>query len=362
MKCRCKVFHCTHISSVPLTQPSNPDWAEVEAQNFGIANFQSTLILVTYLIITAMIGPSLPPHLQNRKRETPSDTPEQSSPSSERSPPPKPVVTGPQLPPHLLAARQAKRKREEDDSEHKTESVGPSLPTKRVHPAEPSRTTTPPPLESESDDEGVGPSVSVMMTAEEAAEHARQQAIERLSRATPDHSTKQDAEPKIQRDSWMLAPPTREDWLGRLDASKLKARTFNQSKSGTNVPGKPVDHAAWTESPADKARRLEDEAMGRRTTKHVTESQESEMDEKKRKVEVEEREKRIREYNVQKRGPSLMERHTASKKIEDEDDPTKRPFDYQKDIVRGTTGFKERQAMMNKAKDLNSKYSGGSYL
>jgi hypothetical protein len=76
-----------------------------------------------------------------------------------------------------------------------------------------------------------------------------------------------------------------------------------------------------------------------------------------------ERERRIKEYNVQTRGPSLMEKHTAKKKdVGDVDDPSKRAFDYQKDIAEGTMGFKERSAMIGRAKDLDSKYSRGNYL
>ena len=155
----------------------------------------------------------------------------------------------------------------------------------------------------------------------------------------------------------MLAPPTRADWLGSLDASKLKARKFNQSKSGTNTQGNSVDHTVWTETPLERAQRLEDEALGRRRPKPVV----TEEDEQKI-AESAERDRRIKEYNAQTRGLSLMEKHSASREPE-EDDPSKRPFDYQKDIVGGgTLGFKERNTLINRAKDLDSKYTGGKYL
>jgi hypothetical protein len=196
-----------------------------------------------------------------------------------------------------------------------------------------------------------------MMTPAESAEYTRKQAIERLSRTSPDPNIKSSSEPKLQRDSWMLAPPTRADWLNSgLDASKLKPRTFNQSKSGTNLQSKPVDHTIWTESPLERAQRLEDEALGKRPAKTAT------VEEVARTEEDEERDRRIKEFNTKTRGPSLMEKYSGVKKIED-DDPSRRPFDYQKDIAGGRTlGFKERSTMINKAKDLDSKYSGGSYL
>lgn len=85
-------------------------------------------------------------------------------------------------------------------------------------------------------------------------------------------------------------------------------------------------------------------------------------EEERRREQEEERDRRIKELVKQTRGPSLMEKHVSLKKDSDEDDPSKRGFDYQKDIAGGTVGFKERSAMMSRAKDLESKYSGGKYL
>jgi Protein of unknown function (DUF3752) len=305
-----------------------------------------------------MIGPSLPPHLQKKTDTSAEDDSKETTTSV--SPAVKPAVTGPQLPPHLLAAREAKRKRkreEESNTDSKESSYAPAPPPKR--PTEGPRLQSPAPAnpsESESDDE-VGPSLAVMMTPAESAEYTRKQAIERLSRTSPDPNTKSTSEPKLQRDSWMLAPPTRADWLGTLDASKLKSRTFNQSKSGTNLQSKTIDHTIWTESPLERAQRLEDEALGRRPTKPA-----APVEDVKKSQEDIERDRRIKEFNAQTRGPSLMEKYSGMRKVED-DDPSKRAFDYQKDIAGGRPlGFKERNAMINKAKDLDSKYSGGSYL
>jgi hypothetical protein len=198
-----------------------------------------------------------------------------------------------------------------------------------------------------------------MMTPVESAEHTRKTAIERLSRVSPQptsSSSSMPSEPELQRDSWMLAPPTRADWLGTLDASKLKGRTFNQSKSSNTA--KSEDHTIWTETPLERAQHLENKALGRKT-RPVRE----EIEEEGPSAEELERERRIKEYNAQMRGPSLMEKYAALKKDEGGmDDPSKRAFDYQKDIAGGTMGFKERNAMIGRAKDLDSKYSRGKYL
>lgn len=294
-----------------------------------------------------MIGPTLPPHLR-KKTEEKMDIAEDNASEDPTSPLPK-SVTGPQLPPHLLAAREAKRKRkrEEESDKEPAQVLSPPSP-KRV-----SKLSSP--VDSDSDTE-VGPSLAAMMTPAQSSEHTRKTAIERLSRV-PEPTTNIPTEPTLKRDSWMLAPPTRADWLGSLDASKLKNRTFNQSKSGTNTQSKPVDHSIWTETPLERAQRLEDEALGRRAK--ITPAQ---VEEENKQIESAERDRRIKEYNAQTRGQSLMEKYTSGKNVED-DDPSKRAFDYQKDIAGGRTlGFKERDALIGRAKNLDSKYSGGNYL
>jgi len=316
-----------------------------------------------------MIGPTLPPHL--RKANTDENTTStDTTDNAERKGTPavaKPSVTGPQLPPHLLAAREAKRKRKRDEEEQAEKdneiqrSVAPPSPTRHVGPSMP----LPSPhieqgdSDSDSEDADIGPSLSSMMTPAESQEYTRRQAMAQLSRqTTEDHHKISKEEPKLQRDSWMLAPPTRADWLGTLDASKLKARAFNQSRSGRHLQSGEADHTLWTETPLERAQRLEDEALGKAPAKKPAKSLGNDA----RDREQVERDRRIKEYSAQTRGPSLMERHQRSTKAEEED-PSQRPFDYQRDIAGGQKlGSKERQAMVNRAKNFDSKFSGGKYL
>lgn len=306
-----------------------------------------------------MIGPTLPPHIQRPKdeEEDNGEIPLDDSSSDDEGPSVGPAVAGPQLPPRS-PENERKRKRDQNDE---PEALGPSSPKgsigPSIGPSLPSATSATPPAEDSDSDDEIGPSISAMMTPAEAAEYDRQQAIERLSRG-PQSSTADTSkrpEPKLQRDSWMLAPTSRQDWMNTLDASKFKARTFNQSKSGMNQGN--ADHTSWTETPQERAQRIEDEAAGRRP-KPSELKEEDEIEREQRK----ERDRRIKEYNERTRGPSLMERHTAVKNTE-EDDPSKRAFDWQKDIAGGKTlGFKERNKMIERAKNLDSKYSGGHYL
>ena len=67
------------------------------------------------------------------------------------------------------------------------------------------------------------------------------------------------------------------------------------------------------------------------------------------------------------RGPSLYKSHqTRSRedgKMEEEDDPSARPFDREKDVGGGAQiGYVQRREMLGKASNFGSKFSGGTYL
>ena len=63
------------------------------------------------------------------------------------------------------------------------------------------------------------------------------------------------------------------------------------------------------------------------------------------------------------RGKSLVEQHKKKEKQEEEDDPTKRAFDYEKDMGSGgKIGHAQKAEMLKKAKDFGSRFSSGSYL
>ena len=64
------------------------------------------------------------------------------------------------------------------------------------------------------------------------------------------------------------------------------------------------------------------------------------------------------------RGKSLVEQHQEKGTgKEKEDDPSKRAFDYEKDMaVTGNVNHKQRREMLNKSKGFGDRFSGGSYL
>jgi hypothetical protein len=63
-----------------------------------------------------------------------------------------------------------------------------------------------------------------------------------------------------QRDIWMLRPPRPSELSTRLDPTRLKNRKFQGGQS-LSYSGEEVD-ITWTETPQQKLKRLQDEAMG----------------------------------------------------------------------------------------------------
>jgi hypothetical protein len=77
--------------------------------------------------------------------------------------------------------------------------------------------------------------------------------------------------------------------------------------------------------------------------------------------------RRIREYNEKVRGKSLYEERRERKEKdgtkEEEDDPSKRGFDREKDMaLGGRMGHGEKREMLVKAKDFGSRFQKGSFL
>ena len=156
----------------------------------------------------------------------------------------------------------------------------------------------------------------------------------------------------------MLVPPSDSDWGSRLDPTKLKNRKFASGKSEKAPTG--GISAIWTETPEQKRQRLEDEVMGRKDAATGGPRKEVHRDD----GEQEALAKRIRQYNEQNRGKSLVEQHMTQKgKKVEEDDPSKRAFDHEKDMALGglMTG-KKKAELLSKAGDFGSRFERGKFL
>ncbi|TQS38955.1 hypothetical protein Golomagni_00528 [Golovinomyces magnicellulatus] len=176
----------------------------------------------------------------------------------------------------------------------------------------------------------------------------------------------------LKRAEWMLTPPTSSDWTTRVDPTKLKNRKFAIGKGAKGPIQRSGVSTIWTETPKEKSKRLEDEVLGRIqvassslvTTTHLNKSG-RDFQEK----EVAATELIIREYNKENRSKSLLDERTAAqdrgelKKLED-DDPSKRAFDREKDMALGSghSLTSKRKQVIAGAIDFANRFEKGSYL
>lgn len=282
------------------------------------------------------MGPTLPPSTANgdeislHDSDSDSDTGPAPAPSSApRLPPPPKRVLGPAAPPAPLSERPpGSPNSNSDDSDD--DDYGPLLPTSTAHLARQSQ-------------------------ALEAA------ALEAANPKAP------------QRDEWMLAPPTAADARAQ-DPTKIKARKFNSGPRSGGGAGPAAGGAAgeissiWTETPEQKRQRLENAVLGRGGTGNSTGPQSSSGGDKKAREEAAKAEQ-IRLNLEAARGPSLYAEHQRREggkggRIEaEEDDPSKRGFDWEKDMRSGSKiGTAQRKELMNKAADFGGRFSKGKYL
>ncbi|PNP83291.1 hypothetical protein FNYG_03613 [Fusarium nygamai] len=307
------------------------------------------------------IGPQLPPHLSKRKRT--SDDEESNSSKHRRSespaknideidledsdddygpsaPLPPKAPTGPALP---------TSNQDEIDLESDPDSdTSPAPPKPTVGPAPPpadisQRPAASPDSDSDSEDD-YGPALPGSAKANKPT----------IGPQLPS------AEPAPKRDSWMLAPPTASGYSER-DPTKMRNRKFASKPASSSGPS--TVSTIWTETPEEKLKRLHDSVLGRVDKNTDTAPKPGKSQEE------EERNRRIAASIESQRGKSLYAEHQGrrekeGKKVEEEeDDPSKRGFDREKDMaLGGKIGTAQRRELMNKAADFGGRFSKGSFL
>jgi len=169
-----------------------------------------------------------------------------------------------------------------------------------------------------------------------------------------------------KRDDWMLAPPTATGYRA-TDPTKLKNRSFRSGPSAASAAQQSGVPSIWTETAQEKLARLQNSVLGRGpdegpssgaggggSAKAALES---------------ERRRKIEEYTAQTRGKSMYEERREARRAgkiktdEEEDDPSKRPFDREKDMaIGGRLGAAQKRELMNKASNFGDRFQKGSYL
>jgi hypothetical protein len=146
----------------------------------------------------------------------------------------------------------------------------------------------------------------------------------------------------------------------------------------------------WTETPEQKARRLANAVLGREDPSTAGSQQPSQRPSRPEKPgdgsgsdSTRADEARIKSYTEQTRGRSLVEEHQAArlagkatgkggssssssgkgKGDEEEDDPSKRAFDWEKDMkVGGRISNSQRRDLLNRAANFGNRFQTGRYL
>lgn len=308
------------------------------------------------------IGPSLPPHLSKRSRDDDNDRSSSSPESSEK----RRRVAGPAPPPRVHGPARPPPSGESESDEETGPAPPPGLKTARVHgPAPPPASLSERPSHPPSDDDDSDSSEDEFGPAPPPA-GAQYSAYDsdddkRMPSAFDSHPQADQGAKISQRDEWMTMPPTQDDLAARMDPTKLRARKFNTGKSarGGGVSGGD-GMGIWTETPEQKLKRLQNEALG------ISAPTNSSVDSAKagRGRRDEEKAQRMKQKIDGSRGKSLVDQHQEKGTGKDkEDDPSKRGFDWEKDMNAGTKiTNKQRNEMLNNAKGFGGRFSSGSYL
>jgi hypothetical protein len=188
----------------------------------------------------------------------------------------------------------------------------------------------------------------------------------------------------------MLAPPSAPTNYRERDPTKLKARKFasGRAAAGNEAHSGGVS-AIWTETPEEKAKRLRDAVLGRGgdgggAATSATATATARVVDTKARAETAGRtadEEKIRSFTEQTRGKSLYEEHQMKKnkakdgdgagkgkgkdgkEEEEEDDPSKRAFNWEKDMKSGgTISHTQRRQLLAKSADFGGRFDKGRYL
>ncbi|KTW26883.1 uncharacterized protein T551_03345 [Pneumocystis jirovecii RU7] len=208
--------------------------------------------------------------------------------------------------------------------------------------------------ETENDDNEIGPHLSDFTDSVSYEEKKQKKAAEfeeiekkRLNQISEIPIISQEK----KRDDWMIIPPSRSDLNSRIGIS-LKSRTFNTEKSARLNDFGVQDINLWTESYEDKQKRLKQEAMGIKKPMHQDAKSKKDLNT------IFNTEKQKLNHGAKR--PSLYDMHLKVSK-ESTDDPSKRMFDYEKDIGENSLTFSKKLKIINLSKDM-SRFSSGSYL
>ncbi|BCS18991.1 GPALPP motifs-containing protein 1 [Aspergillus puulaauensis] len=260
------------------------------------------------------------------------------------------------------AAPEATSQDTENTADKRRKVIGPSLP-----PPTSNNDSDNSDSDSDSDDDDFGPSLP---PPEGSIPQAQQQPSTQSTTPPLNAEKGQEEKPAPKRDAWMLAPPTGDSDRSRVDPTKLRNRKFQSGPRAGNAPagGGGVD-SSWTETPEEKMRRLQDQAMGISVPGAGGVSSAGPGADDKTAQAMREKVQRYNERVRKDEAGSLVEEKKRKEKEkgkdgeEEEDDPSKRAFDREKDMALSSKlTHAQRREMMSKAADFGSRFSKGKFL
>ncbi|KAA1468356.1 hypothetical protein DENSPDRAFT_869636 [Dentipellis sp. KUC8613] len=310
----------------------------------------------------ASIGPSIPAHLLSGTPPKSPSPPAQIGPAMP-APGPSPSAALRAAPPAPVPVPPRYEEEEEEEEDDYAPMLPPDLAAAR---AGPSRRILGPARgpqreeEEESEEEEVGPAPLPAGYAAPAHDAVRE-FMEREEQRRK--AVEEAAKPKtLQRDEWMLKPPSSTDLLGTLDPTKLsKPRQFSRS----TAPPKKTDNTLWTETPAERQQRLADEVLGkkRRIENADPAELEAEEDARKRRKRDAELKREVEEHTRKHRGPTLLDAHADAegrRKKEPEEEAVG-VWDHSRDMSLGgrLMDDKDRRKMIQDARGLSDRFGSG---
>lgn len=154
-------------------------------------------------------------------------------------------------------------------------------------------------------------------------------------------------EEKLQRESWMMELPS----TGLAQNIGLTARTF-RTRTGPDMG----DRSMWTDTPADREKKIK-EGLKEEQSKHKDSFVNSERDKQMA--------KEVYKYNKSKRPMSLLEMHEKERKMlkkeKGKEPQVRRPFDREIDLQTNRFDDAQRQSIIKKSRDLNTKFATGKF-
>jgi len=288
-----------------------------------------------------MIGPFIPEHLLKSKGDDSREDQAQETVDPTAADEEDDIAAyAPELPPDMLEPKAAQPQPESTSSRRRRAPIGPSLPTGPSH--------------DDEDDDVIGPVLPAgIIEQEEDISSTINEIEERARRAKEAAEEKKDNEGgKLQRGDWMLVPPEAQFLKG---VDHHKSRQFSKNEVKTKI-----DNSEWTDTPADKQRKLEERLSGKKRSRDREEEEEP-VKMSKRDIELR---NQVESYNTEKRPMSLMEMHRKNyvkSRTFEEEDASKRPFDREKDLKGGSSrmDYKRKQEMLKRAGELSSKFGSG---